>query len=803
MEFFRQLKIAARGLRRQPGFAIVAIVTLGLGIGATAAVFAVVDAVLLQPLPFAEPQRLVRAWSSNPGRGIARFGVSPLDFLDWRKETRSFEQLVAWSGSNAALATPGASAESLSAIYVTEGFFDLVGVQPQLGRPLGNADYVTPRATAIVISDALWRTRFAADRGLVGRTVEMDGAPREVVGVMPPGFRFPGAFATVDVWVPYVFSQDELRSRGARWLSVGGRLRSDATMAAAQAEMTTLASRLEAQDPAHNQGWTVAMVSLREAVVGGTRQSLLLLFGAVSLLLLIACFNVASLLAARAFARRGEVALRAALGGSAWRLLSPLAAEGLLLSLAGGVLGLVAARWMRDGLLWLAGGQLPQLQPAAFDASLLAGVFVVAVLSGLLCSVLPALPVVRGAVFAVRRESPGSSATAAIRRVLVVGEVALTLVLLAGAGLMARTLVNLLGQDTGIRPENVLTFNLSLPATAYAEPARQAAFFSQALAEVGSLPGVAAVGATNVLPLSGDDWSISFDRLDRHKSENEQESAEYRVITPGTLSALGVEIRRGRGVQEQDRAGAPLVALVSESFARRFYAGEDPLGKQIQIGDRTPQPRTIVGIVADVREDLAAPPPAMYYVAAAQKPLDGMAMAVRFDPRVTNPAALLSGVRGVVARLDRNLPVAGVATLEQVRRDSLGRRRLSALLLGAFASAALLLAVVGLYGLMSFQVSQRSAEFGVRAALGARRVDLHRLVLGQGLRLAGAGVLLGCGVALLLGRLIAGLLFGVSANDPLTLAAVAGMLLLATAAGCWVPARRASRLDPASVLRGE
>jgi putative ABC transport system permease protein len=348
----------------------------------------------------------------------------------------------------------------------------------------------------------------------------------------------------------------------------------------------------------------------------------------------------------------------------------------------------------------------------------------------------------------------------------------------------------------------VLTFNLLLPEQSYAEPAQRAAFWSTALEDLRALPGVVDAGGTNVLPLSGNDWSLSFDRLDRPKPESEQESAEYRIVTPGLLSTLGIEVRRGRGLTPADRAGAPLVALVGESFARRFYAGEDPIGKQIKIGDRVPEARTIVGVVADVREDLSALPPPMYYVSALQKPTDFMAVTLRLDPRAS-VAAVLDGARGTIARLDRNLPIFGVASLEQVRRESLGRRRLSALLLGAFAGAALLLAVVGLYGLMSFQVSQRSAEFGVRAALGARRADLLRLVLGQGLRLAALGVVLGAVVALLLGRVIAGMLFGVTASDPWTLGGVAAVLLVAAAAGCWVPALRASRLDPMTVLRGD
>ncbi|MEO8504297.1 MAG: ABC transporter permease [Acidobacteriota bacterium] len=803
-DFIRQLGFAARGLRRHPGFALVAVLTLGLGIGAATSVFSVVDAVLLRGLPFHEPDQLVRLISNNPARGIDRFGSSPLDFLDWRKDSKSFAQVVAWAAGNATLAGgPGVEAARLDAEYVTEDFFALLGVNPPRGRPLLASDYTGGQGQVVVISDALWRSRFGADPGVVGRAVEIDGHAREIVGVMAPGFRFPNAYAAVDVWLPYIFGPDDLHSRGARWLSVAGRLRPGVPLAGAQAEMTALAARLEQFDPAHNGGWKIAVMSLQEATVGATRKSLLMLFGAVALLLLIACFNVASLLAARAFARRGEIALRAALGGGTRRLLAPLAAEGLVLALAGGAFGLLCARWCRDGLLWLAGGQLPQLNSPDLDMPLLVGALAFAILAGVLCSVLPALPVVRGAALEIRRESSGSRRTASIRRVLVVSEVALTLVLLAGAGLMARTLFNLLGQDAGVRTANVLTFNLVLPDSSYAKAADQGRFFDALLTQLAAVPGVINAGATNVLPLSGNDWSISFDRVDRPKSEMDQDSAEYRVITPGLLPSLGVAMRRGRGLAAEDRVGVPLVVLVSETFAKRYYGGEDPLGKQIKIGDRTPDPRTIVGVVADVREDLATPAPPMYYVAAAQHPLDAMVITLHTDPAVASTTAVLEAARDVVARLDRNLPVYGVVSFEQVRRESLGRRRLSALLLGAFAGAALLLAVVGLYGLMSFQVSQRSGEFGVRAALGARRVDLLRMVLGQGLRLTALGVALGVGAALLLGRVLAGMLFGVTASDPLTLVAVASLLLLAAAVGCWLPARRASRLDPMSALREE
>jgi predicted permease len=804
------LRFAARALARTPGFTAAAVLTLALGLGANTAIFSVVDAALLRPLPFHDPERLVLVWETM-GDWKTRW-VAPANFVDWRRDARSFDGLAGYSSADLNLAGAG-DPERLKAAVVSDNLFDLLGARPALGRVFRRGeDESGPRLA--ILGDGLWRRRFGADLAVIGRAVRLNGEPHEIVGVMPPSFRFPTA---AELWVPGVQGipflhsvlrgQDMRTMRDSHLFTVVGRLASGRTAAAAQADMDTIAARLAAEYPDTNAGLGVNVASLREHLVGDVRPALAVLAGAVAFVLLVACANVAGLLLARATQRAQETAVRVALGAGRGRLVRQGLAESLLLSLAGGALGVGLAYWGVDAIVALSPPGMAGLDAARPDARVLAFAGAVSLLTAGLFGLLPAVQAVRpeaaGLLSAGVRAS-GGPARARARRVLVVAEIGMAHVLLVGAALMLATLVRLRSVDAGFDDANLLTFQVSLADARYREPHRRRAFYDGVLEGARRLPGVAEAGAVMRLPLADGPVNRGLSIEGRPApAPGEDHSVDYQVVSADYLSAARIPLLRGRGLTDADDEGAPRVVLINEAAVRRYFPNEDPLGRRVGMGDGDDPAnwRTVVGVVGDVRHrgpDQAATPAAFAPYRQDREAWNMMSFVLRTS---VDPRALLAAVGPLVRAVDPEQPVSNVRSMDDVRDAAVVRPRFLATLLAAFGAAAVLLAAVGIYGLMSYTTTQRTKELGVRMALGASRRAVLRLVLGEGARLAVAGVGLGVLAALALSRVLASLLFGVRATDPLTLVGVSAAMAAIAALASWLPARRAARVDPASALR--
>jgi putative ABC transport system permease protein len=806
------LRHALRGLRRQPGFTAAAVLTLALGLGASAAIFSLVEAALLRPLPYPRPERLVRVIGARlPAAGSAPENISAQDFLDFARESRSLEVLGAhgWTGGGVTL-TGGGEAERVPSALVSSGLLRALGVQPAAGR-FFRPDEDRPRPPRIVvISHGLWTRRFAADPRLIGSAIRLNGMPAVVIGVLPAGFRFPEADTLRASHPPDVlrlidFDPHE-SSRTGRFLQAVGRLRSGIGLAAAETELRAIAARLERLHPAEDFGRSMRLVSLTEDLAGGAGPVLLLLLAAVACLLLVACANVANLLLARGMARHGEMAVRTALGATAGRLVQMLLVESLALAAIGGMLGVGAAAAAIRLLSAWGAGILPHAASAGLNARVVLFSLALTAVTGLVFGLAPAWQSARqGPGPALRQAAAGagtSRSAAAARRGLVVAEVALALVLLIGAGLLIESYWRLRRVDPGFSPERVIAADLALPLARYPE-GTESRFYERLYERAASLPGVEAAGGVNILPLDGN-YSCDGIQIAEHPVPAGQEPcAEARSASPGYFRAMGIPLVAGRTFDSGDTASSARVIIVNQAMARRFWPGEDPLGKTLTyLRDSSGGPRRVVGVVGDVRHfGLDREPAPELYTPQPQPPsFHGMTVVLRAR---TRPAALLAALRREVAALDPLVPVYRTRTLAEMVSADAASPRLRTAILGAFAALALLLAMIGIYGVLACIVGQRTREIGIRRALGAGDGHLLRMLLGQTMAPALAGVGLGLVAALAATRLLSGLLFGVAPADPLLFTACPLLLTAAALAASWLPSRRAARIEPRVALAGD
>jgi putative ABC transport system permease protein len=806
----RDLQQAIRSLHRQPTFAAVAVLTLALGFGATTAVFSVVNAVVLRSLPFPDSERLVLVFESNRAKGWTTFSVAPGNFADWARESRSFDSMSAVSQGRSTLTGTGGP-EQVPSTSATAEYFRVLRVPAALGRGFQSGDDAPGAAPVVVISHGLWHRRFGGREDIVGQRLEVDGVAAEIVGVMPADFGAPA----MDVWRPLTIDRHS-GERGGRGLLVVGRLADGQTIESADREMNLVGDRLASAYPAFNAGWGVNLVRLEEATVGrGVRRALYILLGAAALLLLIACVNVANLQSVRALARGREMAIRAALGASRWRLTRQLLVESLVLAAAGGLVGLFVTVWGRDALLALTPSGLPRVHEVDVDGRVLAVGAVLVLSAAVIFGLLPGLRATRVTLDQTLRGGARST-TPSISRMragsaLVVVEIALSFVLLAGAGLLMRSFLHITARDPGFTPAGVLTFQLSVPQAAYPRPEDVNRYLDQLRERLRGLPGVVAVGGTHALPFTAMNSVRPFIREGVDTDTSDPPVSDYRLITPGYMAALGVAIRRGREFSDDDLAGRPAAVVVNEAFASRFLKSRDPLGQRLrQAGDNPQIPwMTVVGVVADVRHSglLAPPQPEMYWVhsqATWGDTLNRVRRNLSIVVRTSGDAAVLVPlVRARLLELDPNVAISTPRSMESLISTSTASPRFNTVLMIAFAGLGLVLAIAGVYGVVSFGVERRMREFGIRLALGATpRELLRRVVIGGGL-LAATGLAAGAIAAALLVDLLRSQLVDVPPRDVTTFTVVAMVLLASTLAASYLPARRGARVAPTTALRDD
>ncbi len=795
---------ALRRLVKAPGFTIVAVITLALGIGANTAIFSVVDGVLLQPLPYPESDRLVGVYHTTEGH---RAVMSGPNFTDVVHSATSFENAAAISTGRMILTGEGDPIR-LPVAEVSASLFNVLRVRPALGRTF-NADENTPgKNNVVILSHGLWQQRFGSDANVIGRRVQLDGVAKEVVGVMPAGFSYP---EERDAWLPVEYDQNFVsKQRGAWFLNVVARLKPGVTPAQSAAEVETIGRNLARQYPDADAEIGMTTFPLREAMVHDIRRAVLVLLGAVGFVLLIACANVANLLLARAAARESEMAVRTALGAGRGRLVRQLLTESVILALIGAGIGLLLAVWGVAFLTSLKPQGIPRLENVRIDGTVIGFTIAIAVVTGVLFGLVPAFTATRGLSASLKESGRGAvthRGGARVRGALVVTELALAVMLLAGAGLLMRSFVKLQAVDPGFRPEQALTFELTLPDARYAKDSQRIAFFDRLLPRLRALPGVRAAAAVMGLPLSGMDFIISFEIEGRPPVPPAQQPAmQVRVATPDYFSTIGIPLKRGRLFSEDDRAGTTRVVLITESAAREFFPNEEPIGKKIKLGwGRGPgTPRAggeVVGIVGDVKEaGLDEPNPPHIYMPVRQWPVDFMSVVVK---TATPPTALTDAVRSEVYAVDPNLPVSNVRTLDDIVARSISQPRFYMLLLTIFAGVALVLAAIGIFGVLSYAVAQRTREIGIRMALGAQERTVIGLVVREAMILVILGVVCGTMAALVLSQTMTRMLFSVTPTDPATFATVAVALLAVALFASYVPARRATRVDPIIALRTE
>jgi len=803
-ELRNDVRFAFRQLRRNPAFTAIALVTLALGIGANTAIFSVVRGVLLAELPYADPNRLVRVYSKVE-RGMV--SVSPADFKDWRLQSTRFSTLAASSEGTVNLTGTG-TAERFTQARVSSNMFQLLGVRVALGRAFAPGEDVPDAPRVVILSDGLWRSRFGADPAIVGKWIRLDDFPTEVIGVAPPEMRYP---SPVDLWLTTRFSARDLSdgNRGSRWIDVVGRLAPGATREQAQSEMNAIARRLELQDPKHNAGYSTKLLLLRDDMVGGVRPALIILLAAVGFVMLIACANVASLMLGRTAARESELAVRTALGAGRGRLVRQLLTESCCLALAGGVLGLALALAGTRLLLSLAPSDIPRLYNVRTDATVLLFTVGTTALAALFFGAVPAFQA-SGAdtVLHLRTGDRGSRSrpgSARARNVLVVAEITLALMLLVGAGLLIKSFERLRDVNPGFTAARVSTFTVTLSPVKYETLDQQRTFSTMLLEAVHRIPGVDSAALTFGLPLSGTSFQLSYVVQGRPAPPpNAEPRAQVRIVSPGYFATVGIPLVRGRVFSEADRPGNPRTMVVSEETVRRYFPGEDPIGQHIDFGwnrDGDHLAGEIVGVVGDVRQHgLSEDVTPHIYAAWDQWPIDEITVVMRSRG---DPAVALKAARATVLSLDRDLPVYDVFTLETMVDRALGQPRFYVLLLSIFAVLAVVLAVVGIYGVIAYTVQQRTREIGIRIALGASRERVVAMVVRRGLILALAGIAFGSAGAYAVSRVLQSLLFGVGARDPFTFLAVAALLGAVALLASWLPARRAARVDPLAAMRAE
>ncbi|HWO03113.1 MAG TPA: ABC transporter permease [Blastocatellia bacterium] len=800
----KDLRFGVRMMAKKPGFTLVAMITLALGIGANTAIFSVINAVLLRSLPFPEPDRLLVL--AEKGHDGNRMGAAYPNYEDWRARARSFEAMAAFRSHTFNLTGVEKPAQ-LQCRTVNWNFFQMLGVQAELGRTFIEQDDRVDAARTAVISHGLWQESFGGDPALIGKQVRLDGDSYTVLGVLPPDFEL---FRRVDLYVPLglmLTPQFGMLARGNHFgLNVLARLRPGVSVDQARAEIETIVGQLEREYPSTNSGSGVITQELQNRYSENIRPALLVLLTAVGLVLLIACVNVANLLLVRASERQKEIAIRLALGARRARIVRQLLSESVLIALLGGVGGLLIGVWMKDGLLALAPQNVPRLNQVRLDGVVMLFTLGVSVLTGVLFGLLPAWHASRSDLHTTLKEggrSSGGSSREGMRKTLLVAEVGLSLVLLSGAGLMLRTVFQLTRTNPGFNAEKLLTIQMTLGGNAYDQPRRRM-FYDECLTRVQALPGVRSAAMTLSLPIDGSNWNSVFIVGDQPVPPRaELPSSAFTPVSANYFEAMGIRLVKGRAFTGADTEKSSAVTVINETMARRFWSNEDPIGKRLKQGwpeDKSPW-REVVGVVSDVKlNGVDQETPLQAYLPLAQEPATGLALVVRTEGA---PLRLTAAIEETINAIDKDLPVFNPRSMDQMMDDAIARQRLMMVLLTGFALVALLLAAVGIYGVVSYSVSQRTREIGIRMALGAQARDVMKLVAGQGMMLALIGVLIGLGASLALTQLMKSLLFGVSATDPLTFSAISLLLALVALFACYLPARRATKVDPMVALRYE
>ncbi len=813
LTFLQDFRYAVRQYRKNLGFTAVAVITLALGIGANTAIFSVVNGVLLRPLTFKDPGRLVRVWHVPPAKsfpGMTTFSVSAANYLDWERQNHVFERMAIYSYHGFTL-TGGDKPEQIDACAVTSGFFATLGIQPVLGRAFTPEEDQPGRSNVVVLSHRLWQEHFGSNPNIVGQNIAMDGGSYLVAGVMPASFQFPD-FA--QMWTPMAWTDKERAVRGEHHSVVIARLAAGVDVKQAQAEMNTISSRLEQQYPEDDKGWGAVVVPLHDDLVSDVRPALLVLLGAVAFVLLIASVNVANLALARTFSRQKEIAIRTALGASTTRVLRQIFTESVLLALAGGALGLTYAHAGVRLIMAFLADKIPHSIEVGLDAKVLGFTAGISLFAGMLAAVLPALRLTRADVNQSLKQGLGrtdaNSSGQRTRSILVVSEVALSLILLVGAGLMIRSFQELHGVNPGFDSHNVITMTAMVSRAKFPDPAQQVRFFEQVLQRVRALPGVESAGVVDDIPLDngGSHQPVAIEGRPMVPM-SEQPEVDVRLVSAGYMNAMRIPIVRGRDLRDTDIAGRPAVILISESMARQFWPGEDALGKRLTLTFFPDSVREVVGIVGDVKLDgldQTRPSAALYF------PLDQISVPssggwnsfpMTLVVRSGSASGMVSALSNAVHEVDREMPLRDILTMDTLVANSLTQQRFNMLLLGAFAGLALLLAAVGIYSVLSYSVKRSVRDIGIRLALGARIGDVMRMVVFEGMKPTLLGVAIGVVGALALGRVLSGLIYGVKPTDPVTFLIVTILLALIALLSCILPAYRATKVDPMVALRYE
>ncbi len=803
----QDIRFAWRSLRKRPGFTLIVLFTLALGIGANTAIFTVVNAVLLAPLPYGQPERLIVLWSKNEKKNLTQQPTAFANFKDWREQNQNFEQLAAIRGESFGLTDRG-ELERVNGVRVTTNILSLLGVQPIAGRDFRPEEEKPEKASVALIGYGLWQRRYAANPGVIGGTVTLEGRAYTIIGVLPAWLKFPGMNvppAGAEVWIPFVPLPSELNRSFANTRIVG-KLKPGISLSQAQSEMNVIATRLEQQYPGDNSNVGVNVVPLHEVLTGHVRLGLWILLGAVGFVLLIACVNVANLLLARAAGRQTETAIRSALGASRWRVIRQLLTESLLLSLGGCLLGVLLASQGIALLTKTNAGNIPRIEEISLNGRVLGFTLVISCLTALLFGLLPALQSSRTQLVSALKEgrkgATGSLLNRRLRNGLVITEIALAFILLVGAGLLIRSFRAVVDIDPGFNPHHVLTLSVPLPQASYPDQMSQSRFYENALARVNAVPGVQAAAAVFRLPLVGLATAI-FTVQGKPMPNGTEPNADYRTISQHYFRAVGIQLLQGREFNEHDTVAAADAVIVNEELARRHWPGENAVGQRLQIALEKTRWREVVGVVGNAKlSGLDAKVDPAIYVPLAQNSwpnaLRSNSLVVRTD---ADPQSVAATIRQELRAIDPALPITQMRTLEEIIDESLAPRRFNMVLLLVFAAVAGVLAVIGIYGVMSYNVAQRTNEIGVRLALGAQPSDILKLVIGDGAKMTAAGVLLGLVGAFGLTRLMTGLLFGVRAADPLVFTLIALVLALTALVAMYLPARRAAQVNPVTALK--
>jgi putative ABC transport system permease protein len=801
--FWQDLRYGARMLLKNPGFTLIAVLTLALGIGANTAIFSVINGVLLSALPYPQPEQLAMVWCDNRRQGIPDDITSYPNFVDWRDRNKTFQGMAGVTFDAYNLTGTG-EPEEIRAATVSINFFQLIGVNPMLGRVFTAEEEQPGRDKVVVLSHSLWQRRFGGDPGILNKTISLSDQPYVVVGIMPSGFKFP---ENTEIWGPLAPDEGMRAARFGFFLPVVGRLKPGVTRAQAQADLDVIANQIEKQFPGM-AGYGVNVVPVLENTVGPIRRMLMILFVAVLFVLLIACANVANLLLARATVRQREVALRAALGAGRWRIVRQLLTESMLLAVLGGALGALLAWWALRLLVDLNPANIPRLETIRLDGRVLWFNLALSLLTGVIFGLAPALQTshlkLGDALKEGGRAGAGGLRAQRIRGVFIVAEMALTLALLVGAGLLVRSFWRLQNVDPGFKTDHLLTLRVTLWGSKYRQGAQAVSFYDRLQERLAAIPGVVAVSATSDIMLRKLANSANFTIENKPQAPSELAlELPFDRVQPNYFQTMGIQLLQGRAFTSQDSRESPRVAIVNETFVKRYFSNEDPIGRRFTFGAAGPNARwiTIVGVVRDSkRQGVDQPVRIESWMPLAQMPSGSMDVVLR---TTGDPLALSNATREAVWSLDRDLPIPKIQTMQQVLSERVAQRRLNMLLLGLFALVALILAVVGIYGVMNYVVTQRTNEIGIRMALGAQTRDVLRLIVRQGMTLVLVGVVIGLAATFALTRLMTTLLFGVSATDPITFVAIAALLIGVALVACLIPARRATKVDPMVALRYE